>query len=260
MANLRQIGTPPGTPFSAQTSGCRHQAAADDDARTGQSSLDEVVTTHLWLADSLARSLARGRDDQDLLQVARLGLVEAARRFQPERGDFPAFAAATIRGTLKHHFRDYGWVVRPSRQSQEMAAEIRREWSSLAQTLGAIPSERDLAARLGSTLSEVREAQQASLGYICHPLDTAADPDTGMSTGGEEVDRLEARLVVDQIWRGLTDSEQQLVRLRFYEQLSQAEIAEILGTSQMQVSRRLTRLLAKLRALIGADEALSLAS
>ena len=260
MANLRQIGTPPGIPFSEQTTACRHPAATDGDARTGQSGLDEVVTRHLWLADSLARSLARGRDDQDLLQVARLGLVEAARRFQPERGDFLAFAAATIRGTLKHHFRDHGWVVRPSRQAQELAAELRRAWPSLAQTLGAIPSERDLAARLGSTLSEVREAQQASLGYIGHPLDTAADSDTGLSTGGEEVDRLEARLVVDQIWRELTDGEQQLVRLRFYEQRSQSEIAVMLGTSQMQVSRRLTRLLAKLRALIGVDDGLSLAS
>jgi len=260
MANLQQIGTPPCTASSERTAGCGQQAATDGDARTRPSRLDEVVTAHLWLADSLARSFGqRGRDDQDLLQVARLGLVEAARRFQPERGEFMAFAAATIRGTLKHHFRDHGWVVRPSRQSQELAAEIRREWSSLAQTLGAIPSERDLAARLGSTLSEVREAQQASLGYIGHPLDTA-DHDPGMSTGGEETDRLEARLFVDQIWRELTDSERQLVRLRFYEQRSQSEIAEILGTSQMQVSRRLTRLLAKLRAWIGSDSGLSLAS
>jgi RNA polymerase sigma-B factor len=261
MANLRQIGTSPCTAFPERAMERVRHAATAADTQVRQSRLDGVVMAHLWLADSLARRFAQhGQDDQDLLQVARLGLVEAARRYRPERGDFLPFAAATIRGTIKHHFRDHGWGVRPSRQSQELAVEIRREWSSLAQTLGAIPSERDLAARLGSTLSEVRVAQQASLGYICRPLDTAAEPQAGMSTGGEEVDRLEARLVVAQIWGELADSEQELLRLRFYEQRSQAEIAGILGTSQMQVSRLLTRLLAKLRAVIDADAELTLAS
>jgi RNA polymerase sigma-B factor len=257
MANLRQITTSSCSAFPELTR-CLHQAA---DAQAGQSRLDEVVMAHLWLADSLARRFGqRGQDEQDLIQVARLGLVEAARRFESERGDFMAFAAATIRGTIKHHFRDHGWGVRPSRQSQELAAEIRREWSSLAQTLGAIPSDQDLADRLGSTLTEVREAQQAGLGYICRPLDDAAEPQAGMSTGGEEADRLEARLVVAQIWGELTDAEQQLLRLRFYEQRSQTEIAGILGTSQMQVSRLLTRLLAKLRISIDGDAELTLAS
>lgn len=262
MANLRQIGTSSRSTFSERTTtGGQHQAATAADPQTRQIRLDDIVTAHLWLADSLARRFGqRGQDDQDLLQVARLGLVEAARRFQPERGDFLSFAAATIRGTLKHHFRDHGWGVRPSRQSQELAAEIRREWSSLAQALGAIPSERDLAARLGSTLTEVREAQQASLGYICRPLDAAAEPQSAMTTGGEEVDRLEARLVVAQVWGELTQGEQELLRLRFYEQRSQSEIAGILGTSQMQVSRLLTRLLTKLRAWIDADAELTLAS
>jgi RNA polymerase sigma-B factor len=257
MANLRQITTSSRSSIPELTAR-PHQAA---DAPAGQSRLDEVVMAHLWLADSLARRFGqRGQDEQDLIQVARLGLVEAARRFESERGDFLSFAAATIRGTIKHYFRDHGWGVRPSRQSQELAAEIRREWSSLAQTLGAIPSERDLAARLGSTLTEVREAQKACLSYVCRPLDDAAEPQVGLSTGGEEVDQLEARLVVAQIWGELTAAEQQLLRLRFYEQRSQTEIAEILGTSQMQVSRLLSRLLAKLRVSIDADPGLTLAS
>ena len=260
MADLRQITTSSGRAFPELT-GCPHQAARAADAQTVQSHLDEVVMAHLWLADSLARRFGqRGQDDQDLLQVARLGLVEAARRYDAERGNFLSFAAATIRGTIKHHFRDYGWGVRPSRQSQELAAEIRRQWSSLAQTLGSIPSERDLAARLGSTQTEVREAQQASLGYICRPLDDVAEPRPELSTGWEEVERLEARLVVAQIWGELTAGEQELLRLRFYDQRSQTEIAGILGTSQMQVSRLLTRLLAKLRVSIDADAGLTLAS
>jgi len=257
MASLRQIATSPLPAFEPSTA-CLHQAATTANGQTRQS-FDEVVTAHLWLAESLARRFGhRGEDDEDILQVARLGLVEAARRFQPERGDFMPFAAATIRGMLKHHFRDHGWGVRPSRQSQELAAEIRLEWSTLAQTLGSIPRQRELPTRLGSTLSEVRAARQASLGYICCPLDDAAELST--VTGGEEVDRLEARLIVAQVWGELTESEQQLLRLRFYEQRSQSEIAGILGTRQMQVSRRLTRLLAKLRASIGADAELSLAS
>jgi RNA polymerase sigma-B factor len=260
MANLRQIVPSPSAQLPERTTGSQSEAATAD-SPTRQSVLEETVTTHLWLADSLAQRFSqRGLEDQDLVQVARLGLVEAARRFQPERGDFAPFAAATIRGVLKHHFRDHGWGVRPSRQSQELAAEIRREWSTLAQTLGSIPSERELAASLGSPLSEVRAARQASMGYICRPLDADVEPHPGASTGAEEVDRLEARLVIAQVWSELTESEQQLLRLRFYEQRSQSEIAMELETSQMQVSRRLARVLTKLRTWIGADHEMSLAS
>ena len=102
------------------------EAASADDERRHQL-LDEVVTTHLWLADTLARRYyRRGEDDQDLLQIARAGLVEATQRFDPERGSFYSFAVPTVLGVLKRHFRDRSWDMRPPRRTQELANEIRR--------------------------------------------------------------------------------------------------------------------------------------
>lgn len=101
---------------------------------------DEVVTSHLWLAESLARRFQyRGEDLDDLQQVARIGLVEACQRFDPERGSFIAFASPTITGVLKRHFRDHGWLVRPPRRTQELASGIWKQWPELVQQLGSIP-------------------------------------------------------------------------------------------------------------------------
>ena len=101
----------------------RRAGAADGEEQ--QRLLDEVVTSHLWLAETLARRFQyRGEDLDDLQQVARIGLVEACRRFDPERGSFIAFAIPTITGVLKRHFRDHGWLIRPPRRTQELASGI----------------------------------------------------------------------------------------------------------------------------------------
>src|SRR5215217_2864031 len=190
-----------------------------------QQIIDEVVTSHLWLAETLSRRfLHRGEDEEDLLQVARTGLVEAAQRFAPEQGAFIAFAVPTITGVLKRHFRDHGWMVRPPRRTQELASGIWQQWPALVQTIGAIPSAKDLANQLG------------------------------------ESDRTEVRLIVSTALDQLTDCERQLLWYRFYEQRSQAEIAAAIGTSQMQVSRLLCRVLGKLRSIIGAPGETALAS
>jgi RNA polymerase sigma-B factor len=222
--------------------------------------LDEVVTTHLWLAETLARRFRyRGEDDQDLLQVARAGLVEASRRFEPERGAFLPFAVATVLGVLKRHFRDQGWNIRPPRRTQELAYEIRRGWPALVQSIQALPTEADLAADLGASVEDVREARYASQGYHCTFLDPSTEADGAAGQVRVEADQLEARLMLAGVWSDLTAAERDLIRLRFYEELSQVQIAAVLGTSQMHVSRSLTRLLTKLRVLIG-DEDGSLAS
>ena len=105
-----------------------------------QQLLDEVITSHLWLAEKLARQFRhRGVDDDDLVQVARTGLVEACLRFDPHQGSFVGFAEPTISGVLKRHFRDHGWTVRPPRPTQELAASIWRRWPSLVQEMGSLP-------------------------------------------------------------------------------------------------------------------------
>ncbi len=231
-------------------------AAADPDRR--QALLDQVVQDHLWLAETLSRRFRfRGEEEEDLLQVARIGLVEASQRFDLTHGSFLAFAVPTVSGVLKRHFRDHGWMVRPPRQTQELAASIWQQWSAVAQHAGTIPSERQLAASLGASVDAVRQARFASQGYTGNSLDTAllhgpAHTGADLRAGEEETERCEARLVIGQVWSRLTPAEQDLLRMRFYDQRSQSEIAAEIGTSQMQVSRLLSRLLTKLRGLVGA--------
>jgi len=238
----------------------RFREAASADQETRRRLLDEIVTGHLWLAENLARRFyQRGEDEQDLLQASRAGLVEATQRFDPDRGTFLPYAVATVLGVLKRHFRDQSWSVRPPRRTQELAIEIRRSWPGLVQNLAAMPTEADLAADLGASLAEIREARYASQGYYCAPLDLASDAHRDLlSTGGGA--EVETRLLLASIWSQLDLRERNLLRLRFYEDLSQMQIAEILGTSQMQVSRWLNRLFEKLRRQVGEDARDSFAS
>ena len=222
--------------------------------------LDQVAHDHLWLAETLSRRFRfRGEDPEDLLQVARIGLIEACQRFDPDQGPFLAFAIPTITGVLKRHFRDHGWMVRPPRRTQELASSLWQQWPAVAQGVRAIPSERQLADTLGTPVGAVRQARFASQGYASTSLDAALlrgpapfGPD--LRAGEEETERCEARLVVERVWSRLTPAERDLLRMRFFEQRSQSDIAAEIGTSQMQVSRLLSRLLAKLRGLIGALE------
>ena len=125
--------------------------------------LDEVITSHLWLAATLARRfLHRGEDEEDLLQVACTGLVEACRRFDPHQGSFVGFAVPTITGVLKRHFRDHGWMIRPPRPTQELASTIWRQWPTLVQQMGALPRARELAEELGEPIGAVQQARFAS--------------------------------------------------------------------------------------------------
>jgi RNA polymerase sigma-B factor len=228
-----------------------------------QQILDEVVTSHLWLAEKLARRFRhRGEDEEDLIQVAYTGLVEACLRFDPHQGSFVGFAEPTISGVLKRHFRDHGWTVRPPRPTQELAATIWRRWPTLVQEMAAVPCAQDLADELGATVEAVQQARMASEGYSGLSIEAAVA--RGMcfcSTESEEDnDRTEARLIIDHAVAHLDDSERRLIQLRFFDQRSQSDIADELGISQMQVSRLLSRLLVKLRSLIGARESLAAAS
>lgn len=214
----------------------------------------DVILRHLWLADSLARRYRRrGEEDDDLTQVARRGLVEAVQRYQPDHGSFVSFAVPTITGVIKRHFRDHGWLIRPPRPTQHLAAEVRRTWPELAQRLGTDPSVADMATALGEPVSAIREARRASQGYTHATFDvTATDP--ASVTGDHatsDLAAIEARVIITRACRELPAADLELLVLRFDEDRTQSEIAAVLGTSQMQVSRRLAKLLLRLQSIIG---------
>jgi RNA polymerase sigma-B factor len=217
--------------------------------------LNDVVERHLGLADALANRYWRsGQDHEDLVQIARAGLVEAARRFDPERGDFVAFAVPTITGVIKRHFRDHGWMIRPPRQTQELVLTVRRSWPSLAQEIGAEPTAKDLAARAGVHPDAIREAQMAGDGYRPAALSLTECVLPSIDAGAE-FERCDAQAVIEPALRRLAPAERALLRMRFYERLTQQEIALLTGTNQMGVSRQLVRLLVKLREMLGSLEA-----
>ncbi|MGI3782633.1 MAG: sigma-70 family RNA polymerase sigma factor, partial [Janthinobacterium lividum] len=217
----------------------RLRAARDAGPETRSALFEDVVVSHLWLADSVARRFRdRGEDSEDLRQIARSGLVEACARFDPDQGSFAAFAFPTVTGLVKRHFRDHGWSIRPSRPTQELSAEMWRRWPEVAQAVGGEPTERQLAEVLRVPLDEVRRARRATQAYTCSSLDALTqdhesdDPDS---------ERCDAHVLVSSVWKELTEGEQELLRMRFFEERSQADIAGVLGTNQMQISRMLAR-------------------
>lgn len=213
----------------------------------------EVVLHMLPLADGLAhRYTGRGIDRDDLEQVARVALLDAVDRYQPGRGPgFVAFAVPTITGVLKRYFRDCGWVVRPPRRVQERRAEVAQAEAGLRQSLGSEPTVRALADELGCTAEEVSEARLSTTGFRPVSLeapapgggttaDRVADPD-------DTIDALETRSDLQALLRELPERDRLIVRLRFVDCCTQGEIGEVIGVSQMQVSRLLCRILGDLR-------------
>jgi RNA polymerase sigma-B factor len=214
---------------------------------------NRLVEHHRSLAVLLAQRFAgRGEPLDDLVQVAVVGLLKAVERFDPARGvAFSSFATPTILGELKRHFRDHTWAVRVPRRSQELHLEVREAASRLAQDLGHAPTVADIADDLQRTTDEVLEGLEAAGVYRSAPLSAPAGddgPDLEARLATEEHDLPEERVLVDQLVESLPEREQEIVRLRFFEDLTQNEIADRLGISQMHVSRLLRRCLVELRA------------
>jgi RNA polymerase sigma-B factor len=240
-------------------SGSRRSEAVVDvssAADRAQSVDSRLVEDHLGLARYLARRFShRGESLEDLVQVASMGLVEAATRYDPDLGtSFPAFATATIVGTLKKHFRDRGWAVRVSRRVQELYLETRDAVDHLSQALGRSPTITELAEHLGVGASDVIEAMEAGRLYRTASLSQALDDDTtrALETRVGAVDPgvgiVDRRDLVRDLMSRLPLPERRVVLLRFQEGLSQAEIGSRVGVSQMQVSRLLARGLERMRA------------
>ena len=218
---------------------------------------NELVQDHLRLAEFLARRFAhRGEPLDDLRQVAVVGLLKAVERFDPYRGlQFSSFATPTITGELKRHFRDRGWAVRVPRRMQELHLQLDRMVAELSQALGRAPTPSEIAERAGVLEEEVLESMEASSLYRLPSLDAGRDDEMGngystrLGVEDPELKSVETRATVAKLLEQLPVREQQIVYLRFFEGLTQSEIAERVGISQMHVSR----LLAKSLAALGAE-------
>jgi RNA polymerase sigma-B factor len=214
----------------------------------------QLIETNAAVARSMAsRYRNRGIDLDDLEQVALLGLTKAAQRFDPAAGhDFLSFAVPTIRGELRRHFRDSGWMVRPPRRVQDLQARIARAQDELEPQLGRSPRPSEVAAHLGEELDNVVEALAADGCFTPTSLDGPVG-DGGSSLGdligGDDraIESAEARVVLGPVGRTLSPRDQRILHLRFVEERTQQEIAEAIGLTQAQVSRVLSRILDELR-------------
>ena len=215
---------------------------------------DVLARRFLPLAEHLAhRFTGRGESADDLRQVASLGLVHAIDRFDPDREvRFSTFATVTIVGELKRHFRDKGWSVRVPRSLQEAALQVNRALGELWQELGRSPTMQELAARTGLSVDEVLEASDAVRAYSASSLDAPVG-DAG-TTVGELLEASDDAIEVSEAWMEIAPAlerlparERRIVFLRFFKGMTQSEIAEEIGISQMHVSRLLTQTIAQLR-------------
>jgi len=214
---------------------------------------DELAERFLPLARDLAlRYTYTDEPFDDLLQVASLGLIKAIDRFEPDRGTkFTSYAAPTILGELKRHFRDKGWALHVPRDLQERTLAVSRETEVLSKKLGRSPKVREVAAALGCSVEEVLEAQEAAASYEAASLDapTTRDDDEAAPLvdmmGGDDsaYELVESRDAIASTWKALPDVERQVLELRFTSDLTQREIGERIGYSQMHVSRLLRRAL-----------------
>ena len=224
---------------------------------------EELFMRFMPLARSLAMRYRGGAErNEDLVQVASLALVKALRGYDPARGKrFAAYAAPTILGELRRHFRDHSWRLHMPRSLQERTLEVERTATELGEELGRAPTATEVAERAGVTEEQVldvyqaREAQRSmSLDMPVHReeadsvpmIETVADMESGY-------DAIEAQMAIESS-ASLDEREYEVIRLRFAEGLNQYEIGERLGVSQMQISRVMRRGLAKLLEAVQGDE------
>lgn len=219
---------------------------------------DRLIEMNIGLAEAVARRFGgRGERHDDLLQVALVGLLKSVERFDPDRGlAFSSFATPTIEGELKRHFRDKRWAVRVPRRLQELMLEVNQAVATLTQRCGRSPTIDEIAVETHLSSEDVLEALEAGRAIVASPIEN-----DDRETAGGVIDRhgsidhgmeaVEQRMIVSQLLDSLPPRERDIVVLRFYDGLTQSEIADRFGVSQMQVSRILARTLDRLRAGAG---------
>jgi RNA polymerase sigma-B factor len=227
---------------------------------------EQLVNAYHDFVYFLARKFQnRGEPLDDIVQVGYLGLIKAIERFDPDLGfEFTTFATLTVAGEIKRHFRDKGTAIRFPRRLQELHQTVVRVNEQMKNELGREPTVAELADRLGVTPDDVTEAMEIGPAYVPLSLDQPIASGDGESSrsvseqiGGAdpELDRVEMRDVLDRAMEHLTPRERAIMAMRFYEQMSQSEIARRLGISQMHVSRLQRAALEQLRKYVPQESA-----
>ena len=227
-----------------------YKEKGDEEAR------DQLIVSHLNLVRFLASKFKnRGEPLDDLVQVGTIGLIKAIDRFDPERGlEFTTYATPTILGEIKRHFRDKGWSIRVPRRLQELSAKVNQATDELTVELQRSPSVEEIAAKLGVGAEEILEAMESSGAYTSVSLEAGGSEDDEapalidrLGSVDEDLDASDDRMVIDDAISDFSPREQEIVRMRFIDGLTQVEIAKRLGVSQVQVSRLLRRTLRKIQ-------------
>ena len=212
-----------------------------------------LIERHLPLVTFMARKFAdRGEPLDDLIQVGTIGLIKAIDRFEISKGfEFSTFATPTIVGEIKRHFRDKTWAVRVPRRLQELGASVTKATTELTQKLDRSPTPKEIAKHLGITVDDVAEALESNAAYSTVSLDVTSETSTsiGETFGAldEALEGVEYRESLKPLLSQLNDREKRILQMRFFDNLSQSQIATELGISQMHVSRILNKVLTHLR-------------
>ena len=239
----------------------QYKATGDPEVR------DQLIVSHLILVRFLASKFKnRGEPLDDLIQVGTIGLIKAIDRFDPSRGlEFTTYATPTILGEIKRHFRDKGWSVRVPRRLQELSAKVNQANDELTNELSRSPSVEEIAKRVGASVDDVLEAMESSSAYSSVPLEGggSSDDDDAPSvidhyaTEDENLAASDDRIVLEDVIRDFSPREKDVIRMRFFEGMTQVEIAERLGISQVQVSRLLRRTLRRVQEKIDPEGLMS---
>ncbi|AFM17035.1 RNA polymerase sigma-70 factor, sigma-B/F/G subfamily [Mycolicibacterium chubuense NBB4] len=218
---------------------------------------EAIVERCLPLAENIARRYARrGMEMDDLTQVARVGLLAAVDRFDVSRGStFIGFAVPTIMGEVRRHFRDHAWTVHVPRRIRDRHVAITKATVNLTQTLQRAPTATELSGALGIDRDEVIESLVAADAYSPPSLDRPVEGSDGRSTVGDAIgvidsrlDHITDRVALEPLIAALTERQREVLYLRFFASMTQSQIAERIGVSQMHVSRILAATLRELRA------------
>ncbi len=222
---------------------------------------NDIVTEYLQLAEAIARRFARrGEPLDDLEQVAYFGLIKAVERFDPEHGGaFVGFAVPTMVGEIKRHFRDRTWTVHVSRPTKDLVPRLRDVTERLTAELGRSPTPHELASVLDVGVDTVLEVMEAGGAYRALSIDGGANATDQASIGSlgapeSGYSSILDRVTIERLLTRLPERERRIVELRFFGELTQSEIAERTGLSQMHVSRLLRKALARLEEVDAAPD------
>jgi RNA polymerase sigma-B factor len=257
-------GAPTGIEPTRRRSAALFAQLREDDGSDAarKSARDGLVHLHMPLVVHCARRFRnRGEPFEDLVQVGTIGLIKAVDRFETDRGvEFSTYATPTVIGEIKRHFRDKGWAIRVPRRLQELRMQIGGATAELTQKLGRSPTPRELAELIGCTVEEIMEGIESSHAYATLSLDASDDNDdsppamlASLGVVDANIEHVEVRESIKPLLEGLGEREKRILLLRFFKNMTQSQIAEEIGVSQMHVSRLLTRTLAQLRTSLEAD-------